>query len=276
MDLFSLFFFVIFILIFMVPLWQRRLLMIRRAKLLSQLEKKDNSRFITLIHRQEALSFLGFPLARYIDIDDSEQILRAVRMTGPDVPINIILHTPGGLVLASEQIASALKRHKAKVTAYVPHYAMSGGTMIALAADEIVMDVDAVIGPVDPIIGDAWRSYPAASVLAALETVNPNRDDNTLIMGDIAGKAITQTKNQVFEYIKGKVEDEQAEKLAEMLTTGVWTHDFPIDPEAARGFGLNVSTDLPHEVFELMDYYPQASQRRSAVEYLPNPHRGRS
>ena len=145
--------------------------------------------------------------------------------------------------------------------------------MIALAADEIVMDVDAVLGPVDPVIGDTWHHYPAASVLAALEIKNPNRDDSTLIMGDVAGKAIKQTMEQVFEMIKDKMDTESAEKLAARLTTGTWTHDFAITPRVARRFGLNVTTEMPAKVYELMDLYSQPAQRRSSVEYLPAPHK---
>lgn len=263
--------FLLFILSFLLPLWQRRVLTVKRLRLLNELERKNKSRVITLIHRQEAISFLGFPLARYIDIEDSEQVLRAIRQTAEDTPIDIILHTPGGLVLASEQIASALKRHKAKVTAYVPHYAMSGGTLIALAADEIVMDPDAVLGPVDPIVGDAFRSYPAASILAALKEPNPNRDDQTLILADIARKAISQAKKMVLRYLEGKMSPEQAENLAAALTSGQWTHDYPITADLAKEMGLKVRTDLPKEVYSLMDLYPQAVQRRPSVEYLPTP-----
>lgn len=259
-----------------MPIVQRRILMGRRIRLIDQLEKKNKSRLITLIHRQEALSFFGFPLIRYIDIEDSERVLRAIRMTDEAVPIDIILHTPGGLVLASEQIACALERHKAKVTAYIPHYAMSGGTMIALAADEIVMDHDAVLGPIDPQIGDPFRgSYPAASVIAALKESNPNRDDTTLILGDIATKAIKQTKEKVYSLLKNKVESGKAEKIAAALTTGQWTHDYPISAEKAAELGLNIRTDLPREVYELMNLYPQAPQRRPSVEYIPVPYRPR-
>ena len=148
-----------------------------------------------MIHRQETLSLLGIPFRRFIDIEDSEQILRAIRMTPADMPIDLILHTPGGLVLASDQIAYALKRHPGRVTVIVPHYAMSGGTLVALAADEILMDPDAVLGPVDPQLGNPLRgAWPAASILAALEQPNPNRDDETLILGDIARKAIAQVR----------------------------------------------------------------------------------
>lgn len=62
-------------------------------------------------------------------------MLRAIELTDPSVPIDLIIHTPGGLVLAAEQIARALSRHPSQVTVMVPHYAMSGGTLIALAAD---------------------------------------------------------------------------------------------------------------------------------------------
>jgi len=74
----------------------------------------------------------------------------------------MVLHTPGGLVLASEQIALALEKHPSKVTVFIPHYAMSGGTMIALAADEIVLDENAVMGPVDPQLGQ----YPTSPTKA--------------------------------------------------------------------------------------------------------------
>ncbi len=55
------------------------------------------------------------------------------------MPLDLVLQTPGGLVLASLQIAQAIRDHRGKVTVFVPHYAMSGGTLIALAADEIAM-----------------------------------------------------------------------------------------------------------------------------------------
>src|SRR5207244_4254560 len=58
-------------------------------------------RVITLIHRQEAFSFFGLQFARFIDVDDSEQILRAIELTDRSVPIDLIVHTPGGLVFAA-------------------------------------------------------------------------------------------------------------------------------------------------------------------------------
>ena len=116
---------------------------------------------ITLIHRQESMSLLGFPVVRYIDIDDAESVLRAIGETPAGRPIEIILHTPGGLVIAARRSPRRSPTTTGRVTAVVPHYAMSGGTLIALAADEIVIDAHAALGPVDPQLGQ----YPAASLV---------------------------------------------------------------------------------------------------------------
>ena len=108
------------------PVIQQRWLESRRLRSFRQIEEKRGTRVIGLIHRQERMAFLGIPIVRYIDIQDSEQLLRAIQLTDKSVPIDLILHTPGGLVLASKQIAEALQKHPARVTVMVPHYAMSG------------------------------------------------------------------------------------------------------------------------------------------------------
>ncbi|MFX8393281.1 hypothetical protein ABTL67_19455, partial [Acinetobacter baumannii] len=84
----------------LTPYLQQQMLLGARARKMAELERKRKSRVITLIHRQEAVSFLGIPISRFINIDDSEQVLRAIRLTDKNVPIDLILHTPGGLVLA--------------------------------------------------------------------------------------------------------------------------------------------------------------------------------
>ena len=271
MDFLSLLW-IFFIISSLQPVLRQWLLRSSRLRMLQQIEKGRNSRVILLIHRQETMSFLGFPLVRYIDIDDSEAVLRAITLTDDHVPIDLILHTPGGLVLAAEQIAHALRKHPAKVSVFVPHYAMSGGTLIALAADQIVMDDNAVLGPVDPQLGQ----QPAASILKVMERKNIDEiDDNTIIMADIAEKAIRQVKATVVELVRERTTVERAEALATTLATGVWTHDYPIAVEEAQELGLPVSTEMPKEIYKLMELYPQTAQRRPSVEYVPMPYRPR-
>lgn len=264
----------IFWLFFMVsalqPIIRQKMLVSSRMRLMQSIEAKRKSRLIALIHRQETMSLLGFPVMRYINIEDSEEVLRAIKLTDPDIPIDLIIHTPGGLALAAKQIAMALKKHPAKVTVFVPHYAMSGGSLIALAADEIVMDPNAVLGPVDPQLGQ----FPAASILAAIEKKKPEKvDDQTLIMGDVGAKAIKQLKATVREILKNKIDDNQAEKIADLLATGHWTHDYPIMVEEAKSLGLPVSTDMPEEIYKFMNLFPQPLQRKTpSVQYIPLPY----
>ncbi len=81
------------------PVLRQRFLEATRARLIARIERPRGSRVILLVHRQETMSILGFPVFRYIDVDDSEAVLRAIHLTDPEVPLDIVLHTPGGLVL---------------------------------------------------------------------------------------------------------------------------------------------------------------------------------
>ncbi len=255
------------------PVLRQKMLESSRLRVLHRFEGKRKSRVIALVHRQETMSLLGFPLMRYIDVNDSEDVLRAIKLTDPEIPIDLIVHTPGGLVLAAGQIAHALKRHPGKVTVFVPHYAMSGGTLIALAADEIVMDPNAVLGPVDPQLGQS----PAASVLTVLAQKKPEDiDDQTFILADVSRKAIAQVRRTVQDLLAGRMAPEQAAALAEKLATGTWTHDYPIMGEEAKTLGLPVGTEMPEEVYQFMSLFPQPTRTRPTVEYIPIPYRGRS
>ncbi len=266
-DLYGIFWLLIFLYLIFMPQIRHQMLVSERRKIMEKIAEKRGSNVITMIHRQESIGFLGIPVYRFIDIDDSENILRAIRSTPDDKPIDLIIHTPGGLVLAATQIAKALHDHPAKTTVIVPHYAMSGGTLIALAADEIVMDPHAVLGPVDPQL----MNYPAPSILRAVKRKEPKDvDDQTLIMADIAEKAINQVRDFVFSLLKDKLGEENAKKVAEILTEGRWTHDYPLTFDTVREFGLNVSTDVLPEVYGLMDLYPQPMmQRHPGVEFVP-------
>lgn len=263
-DLFWLF----FIFSALQPMLRQRMLEGMRMRKIAQIEQKRSSRVILLVHRQETMRLLGFPVMRYIDVNDSEQVLRAIQMTDDDIPLDIVLHTPGGLVLAALQIAGAIRAHKAKVTVIVPHYAMSGGTLISLAANEIIMSKHSVLGPIDPQLGQ----FPAASLIKVVDQKPiAEVDDETLIMADVGRKAISQVKDAARQLLAGRMAEAQADALAEKMSTGIWTHDYPITSAIAKELGLPISEDMPKEIVELMQLYPQPvrSQSSGGVEYLP-------
>ena len=255
----------VFLLLAFQPFLAARWLKALRAAKLDRIQKMRGSRVIAIIHCQEAMKLLGFPIARYIDLNDAEQVLLAIRTTPPEQPIDLILHTPGGLVIAALQIAHALKSHPGRVTVFVPHFAMSGGTLIALASDEIVMSEHAMLGPIDPQI----NGMPAVSIIkVAAEKPLSEVDDQTLIMADLGQKAIDQLKRQAAQLLRAPMSKEAAQALADRLTSGRWTHDYPISVTEARELGLAVSTEMPNAVLELLTLFPQPIRQQS-VEFGP-------
>ena len=270
--MFNLLWFMFIFFLILSPWFKKLSLQRARESAIKLIEDKRKSRVITMIHRQEAMGFLGIPIFRFINIEDSERVLRAIRMTPDDMPIDLIIHTPGGLALAATQIANALSKHKAPVRVIVPHYAMSGGTLIALSADEIIMDENAVLGPVDPQIGQ----MPAASILKVLEKKElKDIDDQTLILADVSEKAIKQMTEYLTRLLTTKgMEEEKARNIAQELAVGKFTHDYPLTVDYLKELGLNVKTEVPEEVYALMELYEQPmGAQPPSVQYIPVPYR---
>jgi len=247
------------------PIFAARWYEVRRAQAIRAVETAHGTRVITMIHRQERSNFLGFSVMRQINLEDAQTVIAAIKETPADVPIDLVLHTPGGLVLAAMQIARAVEAHKAKVTVYVPVYAMSGGTLIALAANEIVMGEFSMLGPIDPQIA----GLPAASIVKARDA-KPVADvfDLTLVLADMSEKALVQVKQGAAELLMRRMDQASAEALAAKLAGGHWTHDYALTAKEAAALGLPVKVDMPLEVMQLMRLYPQPVQQ-SGVEYLP-------
>ncbi len=275
MDVIGLLFWLLFLTIIAEPILEYQRLKAARLALLKKIEEKYGYRVITLIHRQERVGFFGIPIYRFIDIEDSEAVVRAIHSTPKDTPIMMILHTPGGMVLAASQIAKALHDHPAKKVAVVPHYAMSGGTLIALAADEIWMGPAAALGPLDPQIpmpSPAGPMHvPSPSVVKVAKEKGKEATDIFLTYADVAEKALKEMYDFVVNLLKDKVGEEKAKEIADELVTGKYTHDYPLFYEKLKELGLPVKKEIPEEVWALMELYPQAQPQRPGVEYLPAP-----
>jgi ClpP class serine protease len=178
----------------------------------------------------------------------------------------VILHTPGGQLLPSIQIARALKNHEAKTRAIVPHYAMSGGTIIALACDEIVMDPDAVIGPIDPQVGDVIRgAYPAHSWIYTTEMKGKSADDASFVMRHISEKALRLMQDLLQELLTDRMDQEEIRRISAKLLGGENIHNLPISAAEAKELGLPVTTLVPKEVHRYMATFRTV---KTSVEYL--------
>jgi len=257
---------VLFVILNIAKASTAKLIISGRKQLMQRLEKANDSRVITLIHRQKSGGMFSMLVNKFINIEDSLSILDAIRKTPAGKTIDFVVHTPGGLVLASAQIARALARHDGHVRVIVPHYAMSGGTLLALAADEIVMDINSVLGPVDPQIG----GLPAASLIKLSEQKNWDEiDDQTHVLIDVSRKALSQMNSYVKEILVSKGRDENdAADLADTFVNGQWTHDHPLTYEFFKDNNFKVSTSVPEDVFRLMKMIPNIADAIPSVEYI--------
>ena len=98
-------------------------------------------------------------------------------------------------------------------------------------------------------------------------------DDQTLILADQAEKAVAQMELEVRELLADTYPAEKVPELVKLLTSGTWTHDYPITFELALKLGLRVRSEMPESMMHLMQLYPQPTRRQPSVEYVPLPYR---
>lgn len=121
-------------------------------KALQDVETKRGSKVIFLTHGLNAntstFSFLNFEES--LTMRDAEAFVTMLNSVDSTCPIDLILHTYGGNLAAAEVIINAIRNHQAPVRIFIPHHAMSAGTLIALSGAQIHLNQNAFMGPIDP------------------------------------------------------------------------------------------------------------------------------
>lgn len=132
-------------------------------------------RYLEELHRHTDRNVIAYysgwqskPGISGIEIRDEDRngFMMAIHELDVSKGLDLILHTPGGSISATQSIVSYLReKFERNIRAIIPHTAMSGGTIIACAAKEILMARHSSIGPIDPQI----RGIPAKGVLVEFE-----------------------------------------------------------------------------------------------------------
>jgi len=222
-------------------------------QLISDYEKTHNARVFYFIHRKRSLGIFGISLYEYLEVYDAHRFLRDLKSVPENRNLVIIIHSPGGELLAAMQIAKVLKEWKGKVSVVVPYYAMSAGTLIALSADTIYADRNVAFGAIDPQIPVANNRYISAADLyrACMENSTISMQDR--ILCEMGRKAMKQVEN----FLRKVVLKDRDEKVVKaVINTLLYTersHDFPFLAENLREMGLNVVFEIPHELRKLSD-----------------------
>ena len=217
-----------------------------RDKLKKKIERQNGgSILIEVIHdfgdspqkRDDARAFIAF--------EEAMEIMNAVRSINKTGPITIILHTLGGFSLASEFIASAIKQHAGNTTVYVPYVAMSGGTMIALAADKIHLGKNAALGPVDT----QYQGYSFEAFKKVYEAKREKTGDEVLINYF----EFENREKTVRDRVRALTDEHHEPAAVDQLLNAKLPHDHRVTFDEAKKYGLNVSNECPNEIYEYVE-----------------------
>lgn len=212
------------------------------------------------------------------DINDSDKngFMTAIDNLDRNVGLDIILHTPGGDIAATESIVDYLHNmFGTDIRAIIPQLAMSAGTMIACAAKEIIMGKQSSLGPIDPqyfgmsahgILEEFNRAYSEIQEASNLSLANPNDPKlasevqaklavwqpiiakyNPTLIGECE-KAIEWSQNMVHEWLSNNMFNnvENKEKIIENILNELEDHSISkshgrhLSKAKCKGIGLNV------------------------------------
>lgn len=113
-----------------------------------------------------------------INDNDKNGFMTAIHKLDASKGLDLILHTPGGEVAATESIIDYLTKKFDDIRVIVPQLAMSGGTMIACSANSIVMGKQSSLGPIDP----QFNGIPAHGILEEFQQAHDEiKKDNSRI-----------------------------------------------------------------------------------------------
>ncbi len=231
--------------------------------LIAKMEQARGSRVVCIIHQAGMES-------SSVDTITAEDVLTALQSTPSDKPLDIILHTPGGYSYQAHQIALAVKAHTSRKTVFVPYFAMSGGTIISLAADEIVLAPHAVLGPIDaqfPVF-HLRRMMPSRAVLDLMAAKPGSRIHDELVeLGIECKRSVPQDHKGAVELMKGTYSPAAADRIVHTLNDGSLTHGFPVTVSHARKLGLNVSENIPQEAIDIVRAYRRGRWGKRSVVF---------
>lgn len=214
--------------------------------------------------------------------------------------LDLILHTPGGSVAATESIINYINQmFNGNIRAIIPQLAMSGGTMIACSCNEIIMGKQSSLGPIDPQI----LGVPAQAIIDEFITAKKEiKEDPSCIplWQPIIGKysptlldscqhAIKWSEEILYKSLERNMfynqDDAPIEKIMNTLASHQNTkaHNRHLSLKKCSDIGLNVSAlendnklqdyvlSIHHcsmEVFERMNVYKIFCNQKSHLNYM--------
>lgn len=213
--------------------------------------EKLGAKTIAIIHDFDNPMHYNSPEREDLSTREAFEVLAEIRAAGEKTPLNIVLHTPGGMRFAGELIATALK-DRPNTTAYVPYCAMSAGTMIALSCQKVVMGKHACLGPIDSQFG----GFPADGFARLLKEKPVEQiSDLWLMVSYVVEKDLKTARQRACELLnKAHFGRDDACQLTDFLASGDLPHSERIGRERAAEIGVNIAKeDCPEAVYKMVE-----------------------
>jgi hypothetical protein len=236
-----------------------------KNKLIFNFEKEYNAELMTIINKNKKLSYIQSLFStnkneEYINLSLADKFITKFRKIPEDRNIIIVIHTPGGELSSAEIICKLIKNHKGKVTAIVPNYAYSAGTIISLACDEIIASKTSIFGPVDPQF-----IFPVNTIIKAVKNISGGDDSKTNSIEQLfkieSEKAMSDVKKLLYEIVDFSLPEDYNEsedidgmklkeyknqcinKLINDLVDGELLHGHPILASELKKYNIKITID---------------------------------
>lgn len=259
-----------------------------RQKYLNQLFKKRNRNIIAYYSGWLQKSYIGG-----IEINDNDKnaFMSVIHGLDRNKGLDLILHTPGGEVAATESLVDYLKQmFNSDFEVFIPQIAMSAGTMIACASKCIHMGKPSNLGPIDPQVG----GLPASAILSEFEKAAQEikkQPEKTPLWQVIVGKyhpslilscenAILWSKEIVKEWLKDNMHsgnEDVCEDIVNKLSDykKMKTHSRHISLKEAQEIGLKVEAlendqELQDIVLTIHHTYMHTLNSTSIIKIIEN------
>lgn len=242
-------------------------------------------------------AFLQKPLHGLVQImpEDINGFMAVVHQMDTTKGLVLLLHTPGGVVTAVETIVGYLHRKFENIVAVIPVYAMSGGTMISLASNKIVMGKQSQLGPIDPQMMFHNRMISARAVIDGFRRAKSDIKGNTKLahlwapilqsMGpsllEEARQSLSHSEHLVKTWLSQRMLPgnlRQAKKVAKKFNakdSEIHVHGQRMDIDSVKGLGLAVEEmeekqERQEAILTAYHYTTVIFENTSAIKIISN------
>lgn len=220
-------------------------------------QKLEQENIMAIIHNNDDSILLKDISGKMITIKTQMDFIKSYEKLDKDSDISLILHTTGGDLSSAEAITNFILNHtgKGKFICYIPYYSYSGGCMIALACDEIVMRKNAIIGPCDaqkPM--GSFSIYSVASIVDAVNYKKENREkisEEWLASSYDAKLCQERQKKYLEKLIKyNKFTEQIGNTIYDEFFSGKYNHDKTFSAQETKELGVNVTIvdEMPSKI----------------------------